>query len=71
MCSTFVVQEMKETSCAGVNTHPKDFSSIQRFLVEGVMLTKEDGFTRVRDTQPRVITNNTETTPASTSKVIS
>ena len=48
-------QEKKEKTNVGTFTHPKDFSNIQRILNEKLKLTEEDGFIKMMDTRPRII----------------
>ena len=52
-------QEKKEKTNVGTFTHPKDFSNIQRILNEKLKLTEEDGFIKMMDTRPRIISDGT------------
>ena len=54
---TTTFQEKKEKANVGTLTHPKDFSNVQRILNEKLKLTAEDGFFKMVDTRPRIISN--------------
>ena len=66
------LQEMKEkhTANVGTLTHPKDFSNIQRIFSEKLKLTEEDGFIKMVDTQPRVISTGAKSEERSNTKVL-
>ena len=66
------LQEIKENHTANVGTftHPKDFSNIQRIFSQKLKLTEEDGFIKMVDVQPRVISTGAKSEERPNTKVL-
>ena len=62
-------QEKTEKTNVGTFTHPKDFSNIQRILNEKLKLTDEDGFIKMLDTRPRIISDGASPVERSNTQV--